>query len=272
MNAEQDVRDVIFRSVRDKKYRAVIIAEQPGVLSGMRYLEQACATLGIRLVKCKEDGKTVVQSEAIVVLEGTAKQVALAEEQLIGWISKASGIATAARKARAAAGRKINVVSGAWKKMPSPIKDLVRQAILDGGVQYRIADPPFVYLDKNYVKILGGVEKALQSVCARKGKGITTIVQLKSEGETLLMESVLAATMGASIIMIDTGRKENIEEIDLILRRERLRHKVKVAFGGSIKIEDLADLKKKPIEIVDIGRAIVDGPLLDLRLDVLREV
>jgi nicotinate-nucleotide pyrophosphorylase (carboxylating) len=87
-----------------------------------------------------------------------------------------------------------------------------------------------------------------------------------------LMESVLAATMGASIIMIDTGRKENIEEIDLILRRERLRHKVKVAFGGNIKIEDLADLKKKPIEIVDIGRTIVDGPLLDLRLDVLREV
>lgn len=269
MITEQDVRDVIFQSVRDKKYRAVIRAEEPGILSGIRYLQQACATLGIRLVKCKKDGTKVLGSDAIVVVEGSAKQIALAEEQLIGWISKASGIATAAWKARAAAGKKINVVSGAWKKMPPPIKDLVRQAILDGGLQYRIVELPFIYLDKNYVNLFGGVREALKSLNEREGT--TTIVQLKSEGETLLTESHLAASMGASIIMIDTGRKEDIEGIDIMLRRKGLRHRVKVAFGGNIKIEDLGDLKKRPVDIIDIGRAIVDAPLLDMRMDVMRE-
>jgi nicotinate-nucleotide pyrophosphorylase (carboxylating) len=77
--------------------------------------------------------------------------------------------------------------------------------------------------------------------------------------------------MGANIIMIDTGRRGDIEKIDTMLKRERLRHRVKVAFGGSITIEDLGDLKNRPVDIIDIGRAIVDGPLLDLRMDVLRE-
>jgi nicotinate-nucleotide pyrophosphorylase (carboxylating) len=210
-----------------------------------------------------------VHSDAVAIIEGSAKQIALAEEQFLGWIAKASGIATAAGKARTACGNQIKAVSGAWKKMPPPIKELVRQAILDGGLQNRISEPPFIYLDKNYVKILGGVEKTLRA--EGRQNGMTLVVQLKSQGQTLLMESLLAANMGADIIMIDTGRKEDIEEVDFILRRERLRHQVKVAFGGNIKIEDLEDLRKKPVEIVDIGRAIVDAPLLDMRLDVLEQ-
>lgn len=269
MMVQQDIRDSIFKPVKDRKYRAVIVTSESGILSGIRNLQQACTMLDICLIKCKKGGTKVLQSDAVAILEGSAKQIALAEEQALGWISKASGIATAAWKAKTAAGKKITVVSGAWKKMPPPMKDLVRQAILDGGLKFRISEPPFMYLDKNYVKILGGVQNALQFLSA--SKDITTIVQLKSEGQTLLTESLLAAGMGADIIMIDTGRKEDIEEVDLVLRKERLRHRVKVAFGGDVKIEDLRDLRKKPVEIVDIGRAIVDAPLLDMRMDVLGE-
>lgn len=269
MKPEQDLRDVIFQPVKDRRFRASVSAGEPGILSGTRYLEQVSAALGIIIVKCRKDGTRVKTSDVIVVVEGSAKEIACAEEQLLGWISKASGIATAAAKARAAAGKKIRVVSGAWKKMPPPIKDMVRQAVLDGGLQFRISEPPFIYLDKNYVKILGGIEKALRS--ADEPKSMTTVVQLKSEGQTLLAESLLAANMGADIIMIDTGRKEDIEEVDRALRKERLRDRVKIAFGGDVRIEDLTDLRKKPVEIVDIGRAIVDAPLLDMRMDVLKK-
>ena len=85
--------------------------------------------------------------------------MALGEEELIGWISKASSIATAAWRAKKAAGKDLKVVCGAWKKMPLSIKELERQAIADGGIAYRMAEKPFLYLDKNYVKVLGGLEK-----------------------------------------------------------------------------------------------------------------
>ena len=151
--------------------------------------------------------------------------------------------------------------------MPAPIKDLIRQAILDGGIHYRISEKPFIYLDKNYVKILGGVKEALLSV--KNPKHVTKIIQLKSKGKRLCQEALVASQLGAHIIMIDTGQKEDIKMVDLVLREQRLRHKVKIAFGGNIKIEDLKKLRKFPVDIVDIGKAIVDAPLLDMRMDIV---
>jgi nicotinate-nucleotide pyrophosphorylase (carboxylating) len=263
----QDIRDLVFESVKGKKYTAHLLAQSEGILSGMGWLKRACENLGIRLKRSRKDGERIGPSEIIAVLEGHAQQMASAEEELIGWVSKASGIATAARTARKAAGRNIRVVSGAWKKMPLPIKDLVRQAVTDGGIRYRIAESPFLYLDKNYVRMLGGVSKTLRSV--RSLKGYTRIIQLKGEERGLPRKAVLAAQGGADIIMIDTGRKEDIGRIDSILRQRGLRDRIQIAFGGNIRIDDLRRLRGMPVEIVDIGKAIVDAPLLDLRLDIV---
>ena len=154
--------------------------------------------------------------------------------------------------------------------MPPPIKDLVRQAIADGGIQYRMTGGPFLYLDKNYIKMLGGVGKTLQSVSTLKER--TLVIQLKGEGQGLLREAVLAARKGADIIMIDTGEKGDIERIDSGLRAKGLRSGVQIAFGGNIRIEDLDVLKSMPVEIVDIGQAVVDAPLLDMRMDITERI
>ncbi len=269
MIPQQDIRDIIFAGIREKKYIAHISAQTEGVLSGIERLKKACENLGIHLKKCKKNGATVRPEEVIAVLTGSARQLAAGEEQLIGWISKASGIATAARKAKKAAGKNLKVVCGAWKKMPLPIKDLVRQAIADGGIPYRMADIPFLYLDKNYVKALGGVAKTLQSV---KGlKRHTLVIQLKGEGHNLLREAIVAAEGGGNIIMIDTGRREDIVKIDSGLRAKGLRDRVQIAFAGNIGIGDIQELKRLPVEIVDIGQAVVDAPLLDMRMDITAE-
>lgn len=266
----KDIRDHIFFKVRGKRYLARISSQGDGILSGTQWLEKVCKQLRIVARRCKKAGTRIRRKETIGLIEGDAKQIVLAEEEIIGWIAKASGIATAAWKAKTAAGKKLQVVSGAWKKMPFPLKALVRQAIVDGGIRYRISKKPFLYLDKNYLKILGGAREALSAVEGFKTR--LKVVQLKSRGEKLLQEATLAARLGAGIIMIDTGKKEDIEKVDLALREQGLRKKVRLAFAGNIFIDDLKDLKKKPVEIVDIGKAIVDAPLLDMRIDVVQQL
>jgi len=265
---DQDLRDIIFAGIRDKKSVARISAQGVGILSGIMWLKKACEKLGLNLKECKRSGAKLKLGETVAVVEGTAKQIALGEEELIGWISKASGIATAARKAKRAAGRNLKVVCGAWKKMPLPIKDLVRQAVADGGIACRIADVPFLYLDKNYVKALGGVGKTMQSV--KNLKAGSLVIQLKGEGRELLREAVLAAK-GADVVMIDTGRKEDITAVDSILRVKGLRGRVQIAFAGNISIEDLVHLRRMPVDVVDIGQAVIDAPLLDMRMDIAEE-
>jgi nicotinate-nucleotide pyrophosphorylase (carboxylating) len=269
MIPEQDIRDLVFAGIHEKKYIAQISAQGEGILSGIEWLKKACKNIGLHLKKCKKSGSRVRTAEVVATLEGSAKQMALGEEELIGWISKASGIATAAWKAKKAAGKNLKVVCGAWKKMPPPMKELVRQAVSDGGIRYRIAEKPFLYLDKNYIKVLGGVGKTLQSL--RILKEHTLVIQLKGAGQGLLREALLAAQRRGSIIMIDTGRKEDIGCIDIGLKAKGLREGVQIAFGGNIGIDDLSDLKKLPVEIVDIGQAVVDAPLLDMRMDITAE-
>jgi len=270
MKKELDIRDQILLRVKEMKFRAHIISQSNGILSGARCVRKTCKPLGIKLKECKKDGEKVRQSDIIAVLEGNPKQMALGEEELIGWMAKSSGIATAAWKAKKTAGKSLKVVSGAWKKMPFPIKDLVRQAILDGGIHYRISEKPFIYLDKNYVKILGGVKEALLSV--KNLKHFTKVVQLKSKGKRLCQEALVASQSGAHIIMIDTGQKEDIKMVDFALREQRLRHRVQIGFGGNIKIEDLKKLRRYPVDMVDIGKAIVDAPLVDMRMDIVGRV
>jgi nicotinate-nucleotide pyrophosphorylase (carboxylating) len=266
MTYKKDIRDHIFAKVRGNKYKAQISAQGDGILSGIEFLERTCKKLGIGLKTCKKNGARVKISEIVATLEGNAKQMVLGEEELIGWVSKASGIATAAWKAKRSVGKGQKVVCGAWKKMPLPVKGLVRQAITDGGIQYHIAEKPFLYMDKNYIKILGGIGNTLQSV--RNLKGHTLVIQLKGKPKDLVRAAILSAKKRCDIIMIDTGKKDDIKRIDSELRAKGLRSGVQIAFSGNIGIEDLGKLKKMPVEIIDIGRAIVDAPLLDMRMDV----
>jgi nicotinate-nucleotide pyrophosphorylase (carboxylating) len=48
-----------------------------------------------------------------------------------------------------------------------------------------------------------------------------------------------------------------------------LRSKVKLAFGGGVSIEKIGTLKTLDVDIVDVGREIVDAPLLDMRLEII---
>lgn len=94
-----DVRDILFREIADKKFRAVLTAERSGVFCGRSAAITCAQALGIELEICKNDGDELSHGQRFANLLAKPKQVAIAEEQLIGTMAKACGIATAARTA-----------------------------------------------------------------------------------------------------------------------------------------------------------------------------
>jgi nicotinate-nucleotide pyrophosphorylase (carboxylating) len=86
----------------------------------------------------------------------------------------------------------------------------------------------------------------------------------------LANESKVAVRYGANILMIDTGQKGDIATVSRTLRKAGLRSKVKLAYAGNIELHDIPKLHKEDIDMIDIGRAIIDAPLLDMRLEVIR--
>jgi nicotinate-nucleotide pyrophosphorylase (carboxylating) len=262
----QDIREIIFAGINGRRFSAEIVAERDGVVAGIVRLQAALAEAGIGVELLPGDGAAVRAGSVVARITGTAKQIAVAEEFAIGKLAKSSGIATAARRAVELAGDEMKIVCGAWKKMPPEIKPIVREAVVCGGAAFRITDQPFLYLDKNFVRMLGGIEATLKAVASVRDK--LKVIQLKGEFSEVAQEALTAATHGADILMIDTGGLADFEAARHALVAANLRQRVKLAFAKGVRLQDIPTMKGRGIDILDIGSEIVDAPLLDMKLDV----
>ncbi|MCP4757399.1 MAG: hypothetical protein GY866_41595, partial [Proteobacteria bacterium] len=223
--------------------------------------------LGLSVEHIVDQGSPVEKGDVVARFSGNPKQIALAEERLIGLMAKASGIATAARRFVERAGPDIQIVSGAWKKVHPSQKEIVRRAVAVGGAMRRICEDPFVYLDKNYVKMLGGIEKSLRTV--GRLNGYVKVIQITGSLMEIEGEANQAVENGANIVFIDNGNPYDVEKVSRYLRQKGRRNSVKLAFAGSIRLEDLDTLKTSDVDILDIGRSVIDAPLLDMRMRVV---
>lgn len=262
-----DIRDILFRSVADVQYRAVLTTESAGVLSGVGDAISCGKEIGVRLELHLMEGDSVCAGTCLGELEGTAKQIALAEERLIGTLAKASGIATAARRAVVLAENRVRIVSGSWKKMPPSNKQMIRRAVISGGAAFRICEEPMLYIDKNYIRIFGSISAALAA--AAPLRELTRVVQIKGITDSIEAETEQAIAGGAGVLMVDTGKREDLSRCQRSVEKAGARDKVRLAFAGNVELEDIPDLAVCGIDIVCIGKRIIDAPLLDIRLDIL---
>jgi nicotinate-nucleotide pyrophosphorylase (carboxylating) len=115
--------------------------------------------------------------------------------------------------------------------------------------------------------MLGDIEKSLQTVSHLSDH--KKAIQIKGTRRDIHLEAVEAALYGADFIFIDSGNPGDIKAVSEALLKEGLRRKVKVAFGGNVKIRDIERLKAMDVDILDIGKEIIDAPLLDLKMEII---
>jgi len=263
--SEDPFYEKVFQGCQAVLVKASLRSKKEGWVAGIPFARRAAEALGLEAGWEKKTGEAVKQGERIARFEGTPDKIVKFEDLVIGLIAKPSGIATAARKAKNLAGRKIRLVSGGWKKHPFLIKEIVQEAVAAGGIAHRLVEEPFLYLDKNYVRIFGGISRTLQAVTAFSG---TKIIQLRGEFLPIAEEAREALIHGAQILMVDTGSWEDLEEVMGVIKAGKGPHTARVAFAGGIKLEDIPLLAEKGVDILDIGAAILDAPWLDLSYDV----
>ncbi len=264
----RDLRDEIFGGLKAEIADALIIANGTGVIAGTDQAKYEAERLGLSVKTILAEGGYVTQGSIVADFQGPVKEVVIAEDLLLGRIGKPSGIATAAYNFAKAAGDRLKIVSGAWKKMPLELKETIRKAVIVGGGSIRISNDPFVYLDKNYIEIFGGIEATLGAVAHLEG--YLKVIQLRGRYKEIGSEACEAARLGADILFVDTGNIRDIGSVAEKTRKAGLREKVEIAFGGGIRLKEMDKIRSLDVDILDIGRAIVDAPLLDIRYEVKR--
>ena len=267
MTGSTDIRDDIFRSIADATYEARITCERDGLVSGSEAAAAKIAELGIKLDFIAPEGAQVTKGNVIAAFRTGPKLMAQAEDAIIGKLSKPSGIATAANRAVQIAQDRIRIVSGSWKKMPEEIKQPVRKAIATGGAAFRICDGPFIYLDKNYIRMFGGIPQALKAV--ERFPEHRKVVQIRGMTDTIEAETCLALAGGCDVFMVDTGSLPDIRRCRAALSALNAGPDKQIAFAGGVRIADIPFFIELSVEILCIGREIVDAPLLDLKMDII---
>jgi nicotinate-nucleotide pyrophosphorylase (carboxylating) len=263
-----DIRDEIFRSIEGQDVVATVEACDHGIVCGLEAAIVRAAELELGCDFALSDGDSVRDGESILTVRGPAREITMAEESLIGLLAKPSGVATATRRLVQAAGR-IRIVGGAWKKIPLEIRSQIRHAIAVGGAHGRMAEHPMIYMDKNYVRMLGGVRPALEAIAHLPAHN--KVIQLPGEDRPVAEEARIASELGATTVFVDTGNPADVKPVVEILERLGRRDRIRVAFAGGVTLESLAYLETLGVDALCIGRSIVDAPLLDMRL-VVREV
>ncbi len=263
----EDIRDIIFKDIENKKFKALLIPESDGCLSGINDAIKIANEIGVEIEFYYNEGSLIKKEDSIGMLIATPKRMALAEEKIIGTLSKFSGIATASKKAVNLTDGKVEIVAGSWKKMPPAIKDGVRTAIVSGGATFRISNKNMIYLDKNYIKMLGSISNTLNAV--RQFTEHTKVIQIKGKDMSIADETKLALEYGCNLLMVDTGKIEDLVVCSNTVKSLGLRNEVEIAFAGGIKLENIKEIIEYDIDKLCIGKEIVDALLLDIRLDVI---
>jgi nicotinate-nucleotide pyrophosphorylase (carboxylating) len=265
---KKDLRDIIFKSVMHKSISAEIRAQARGLLCGTHDALGAGRDLKLRVGDMLAEGARLAPGTRVMTFSGSPKQVLKAEEVLIGLMAKPSGVATMADRFVRKAGGSTRVVAGAWKKLPPSFKSAVRRAAAIGGARPRIVDGPFVYLDKNYTAIFGGIGETLKSVAGLADH--VKVIQIRGGHKKIAEEARDAVKYGADVLFVDTGNIGDITVVADSLTVMGRRAGVRIAFGGGIRLKDMDELLSLDVDVLDIGRAILDAPLLDMRMEVIK--
>lgn len=261
-----DLREFLFEPLRNKSYRFTIRARETGILSGVAQLKELAQEIGLEVLSMAEEGAVLSPDQGIFRARGTAEMVARSEEMLLGTIGKPSGVATAAAEIVRKASP-VKVVCGAWKKVNLASKGVLRQGALTGGAGLRISEEPFIYLDKNYIRMFGDVHTAVSRARLFDSERLI-VAQLRGETQSIVEEARAAVQAGAGILMVDTGVLEDLKTVQKVAEADGWRKKVQIAFAGSVTVEELGKIVALEPDIIDVGRGILDAPILDFSLDV----
>jgi nicotinate-nucleotide pyrophosphorylase (carboxylating) len=265
-----DLRAYLFESLRGASFVAEITAAEPGLLAGTDLARTRGAELGFRLESVVPDGTRLGTGSRVLRLIGSAEEIARGEEELLACVGKASGVATAAAGFMQQAAGHVRVVCGAWKKVAPELRKWLRQAIAVGGVGIRLVDEPFVYLDKNYVRMFGSVTKVVQRAVGVDSRIV--VVQIRGDTDVIAKEAREAFEAGAGVLMVDTGNVADLRAVVAKASSEGFRERVKIAFAGGVTAASLGEVIAAGADIIDVGRSVIDAPMLDFRFDVLERV
>jgi nicotinate-nucleotide pyrophosphorylase (carboxylating) len=213
----------------------------------------------VRVEAMRADGTRAEPGDELLLVEGPARSLLLAERTALNFLQRLSGIATLARRFvdQVPAGNPLRVTD--TRKTTPGLRSLERYAVRTGSAfNHRNDLGSAILIKDNHIALAGGIARAIE--LSRRRAPHTSRIEVEVESLDALDQALAA---GAEIVMLDNFTDELVAEG---VRRAKGRALVEVS--GGVTLERIATLARLGVDLVSIGALTHSAPAADISLEL----
>ena len=256
----------------DATASGVFRAKESGVLCGIDIARRTFELVGgeVAFVKKKADGDLLEKGDIVAEISGNAASILMGERTALNLMQRASGIATATRRAMQAVEGTQARITDTRKTMPG-LRKLDKYAVrAAGAVNHRFSLSDGILIKDNHIAAAGGIAPAVRAAKRKAPHTLKIEVEVESlDGLTTPAGCHMAAGMairealeaGADIIMLDNMSCALMREaVELTAGRAVLEA------SGNMGERDLAEVAATGVDLISIGGLTHSVKALDISL------
>ena len=160
--------------------------------------------------------------------------------------------------------RKINTKTRLYstRKTAPGLRFFDKEAItIGGGHKHRMSLNDMIMIKDNHLSVTNSIEDLIKNARKRHKQ-----VEVEVENQR---EAILAASNGATIVMLDNFSPAQIKKTIIRLQKKKLRNKVKLEASGGINSKNITAYAKTGVDMISIGSITNSVKGLDLSLEVI---
>lgn len=254
--------DVGGMVVGDREMVATLWAKSEGVLAGVPLFNAVFESLGCTVEWLVDEGKWLGEEKvAAAKVRGPARALLLGERTALNLLSRASGVATGARRCveLAQAHHWHGHIAGTRKTTPG-FRIVEKYALLVGGAAtHRLDLSQMVMLKDNHLWASGSIRKAIET--AKRAAGFSAKIEVECRS---LDEAFEACKAGADIVMLDNYSPQQLKEDAAQLKTTY--PAVLVEASGGITIHTMEEYFSPHVDIISQGHLTQGYTTLDFSL------
>lgn len=251
--------DITSNALFPKSHRtkAVIIAREPGVMAGGEEAKYVFERCGAKAFVKISDGGRFHKGDVVMRVRGQTRAVLCAERTALNILGRMCGIATTtARLSR-------YCTVAATRKGPPGLAMLDKKAVrLGGGLTHRMGLWDMTLIKDTHLDSLGLPRGA--AIRAAMGKAKKPIEIEVGSGR----EAILAASLGADIIMLDNFTPDAAKKTVKLMRKGY--PSVAIELSGGINQENIAEFARAKPDFVSLGMLTNAARPIDFTMKIVK--
>lgn len=257
--------DVTARFLPNVWCKAVILAKSDGVVAGLNFVSYALNKLGLKVERKIEEGKRFGRGDILAIIEGDSRLIVSIERVILNFLCHLCGIAYTTKQVVDKARRVNDKIRIAATRKTLPMLRLYEKYAVEigGGDPHRFSLSDMVLIKDNHIRIYGGIENAIK---VAKNSSFTKKIEVEVTNKE---EAIMAAKLGADIIMLDNMKPDQIRETLRELEKLGLRRKVLIEASGGINLDNIEEYAGTGVDIISMGMLTHSIKACDISIEIV---